>query len=136
MARDPALAKLHIARKELRLSEVDYRAALRRVTGKTSAADLTGEERDAALAEMRRLGWKGKQTRNSVDRPHVGKVIALWRAAAEEGAVREGSDQALRAFVARQTGVGAPQFLTPKQGNAVIEAIKAIRARHAGSGRR
>lgn len=132
MTRDPALAKLHIARKELRLSEADYRAALARATGKTSAAALDDGEREKALAEFRRLGWKGKPTRNSVDRPHVGKIVALWRAAAQDGAIRDGSDAALRAFVERQTGVGAPQFLNPKQANAVIEAIKAMRARQGG----
>ena len=132
MTRDPALAKLHIARKELRLSEADYRAALARATGKTSAAALDDGEREKALAEFRRLGWKGKPTRNSVDRPHVGKIVALWRAAAQDGAIRAGSDAALRAFVERQTGVGAPQFLNPKQANAVIEAIKAMRARQGG----
>jgi hypothetical protein len=135
MARDPALAKLHIARKELRLCEADYRAALARATGKTSAAALDEGEREKALAEFRRLGWKGKPTRNSVDRPHVGKIVALWRAAAQDGAIRDGSDAALRAFVERQTGVGAPQFLKPKQANAVIEAIKAMRARQGGGAR-
>ena len=134
MARDPALAKLHIARKELRLSEADYRAALLRATGKASAAALDADEREKALAEFRRLGWKGKPTKNSVDRPHVGKLIALWREASAEGAIRDGSDAALRAFVARQTGVAAPQFLTPKQASAVIEAVKAMRARHVRKG--
>lgn len=131
MPRDPALAKLHIARKELRLSDADYRAALTRATGKASAADLNADEREKALAEFRRLGWKGKPTTNSVDRPHVGKLIALWREAASEGAIRDGSDAALRAFVLRQTGVAAPQFLNPKQANAVIEAVKAMRTRWA-----
>lgn len=134
MARDPALAKLHIARKELGLSEPDYRAALVRATGQSSAAALDDEGREKALAEMRRLGWKGKPTTNSVDRPHVGKLVALWRAAAEEGALRDGSDAALRAFTRRQTGVAAPQFLNAKQASQVIEGIKAIRARHRRDG--
>lgn len=133
MSRDPALAKLHIARKELRLSEADYRAALTRATGKASAADLDADEREKALAEFRRLGWKGKPTKASIDRPHVGKLIALWREAASDGVVRDGSDVALRAFVLRQTGVAAPQFLAAKKAASVIEAIKAMRRRHAGA---
>ena len=132
MARDPALAKLHVARKQLGLGEADYRAALMRATGKSSAADLDADGREKALVEFRRLGWKGKPTPNSVDRPHVGKIVALWRAAAEQGAVRDGSDAALRAFVLRQTGVAAPQFLTAGQASKVIEGIKAMCARKGG----
>lgn len=136
MARDPALAKLHIARKALGLSEADYRAALMRATGKASAGALDAGEREKALDEFRRLGWKGRPTANSVDRPHVGKMIALWRAAADAGSVRDGSDAALRAFVMRQTGVAAPQFVTATQAAAVIEAIKAMHGRQAKAARR
>lgn len=138
MARDPALAKIHIARKELGLSEENYRALLARVAGAESAASLTASGKARVLAEFERLGWQ-KKARSSVapgGRAHVGKVLDLWREAVSTGIIQNGSEEALRSFVRRQTksldapdGVAAPQFLTPKQANRVIEGLKAMLAR-------
>lgn len=142
MSRNTDLAKIHIARKDLDLSESDYRALLTRVAGVDSAARLGPDGHRAVLAEMKKLGFRVRpkiagRAAAPGDRAHVGKVIQLWREAAQAGAIRDGSDAALRAFVMRQTkgpdspeGVSAPQFLTPKQATRVIEGVKAIMARH------
>ena len=138
MTRNADLAKIHIARKDLGLTEGDYRALLARVAGVASAAQLGPDGCKAVLAELKQLGFRVKPKIDAPgDRAHVGKVMKLWREAAESGAIREGSDAALRAFVRRQTkgpdspeGVAAAQFLTPKQATRVIEGLKAIMARH------
>lgn len=142
MTRNAALAKIHIARKDLGLTEDDYRALLARVAGVVSAAKLGPEGQKAVLAELKRLGFRERpKIAGRVDAPgdraHVGKVMQLWKEAAQKGAIRDGSDAALRTFVQRQTkgpdspeGVSAPQFLTPKQATRVIEGVKAILARH------
>ena len=142
MSRNADLAKIHIARKDLGLTEGDYRALLARVAGVDSAAKLGPDGHKAVLAELKRLGFRVRpkiagRVEAPGDRAHVGKVFALWREAAESGAIRDGSDAALRSFVRRQTkgpdspeGVAAAQFLTPKQATRVIEGLKAIMARH------
>lgn len=127
----PALAAIHIARKELGLTEDEYRAVLVRVTGKSSSAVMSDAERGRVLEEFKRLGWKGRGERRrppSRD-PQVRKVFALWGALARAGTVRNGSRAALRAFVKRMTGVEDPEWLEPDQAGTVIEALKAIERR-------
>jgi phage gp16-like protein len=132
--RRPLIARVHMARKELALSEDSYRAVLARITGRHSAADLTVPQLLAVITEFERLGLRPRRVRS--DKPHVRKIYALW------GAMRphltDPSRTALRAFVARQTGVGDPEWLTAAQAARVTEALKSWRrreeARHAAAG--
>lgn len=138
--RNPMLAKLHIAKKELRLDDETYRAVLSRVTGKTSSAGLKDHQLDAVLAEFKRLGWKPKKAgRQPSDKPHVRKVWAVWRDMVSLAIPADGSDAALRAFVARQTrnparpdGIANPEWLSPEEANKVVEGLKAWRSRELG----
>ena len=133
-----ALAKIHIAKKDLHLDEDDYRAILVRVAGKTSSRDLNGREIDMVLAEFRRLGWTGsKKVFRRSDKAHVRKVYALWTEAGRVGAIRESGKSALRAFIGRQLNGDAeiardPEFLTPTEANKVSEGLKAMIKRAKG----
>jgi phage gp16-like protein len=121
-------AKVQIARKELDLDEETYRAVLLRVTGKGSSTDCGPSELDALLKEFRRLGWQPKRAgRAPSDRAHVRKIFAIWGDLAPH--LEDGSTAALRAFVRRQTGRDAPEFLDAKQASKVVEGLKAWRAR-------
>lgn len=126
--RKAMLAKVHIAKKELRLTEDSYRDLLSRVTGSESASKLSVGQLDAVLAEMRRAGWKPPT--KAPHKPQIAMIQALWRELADF--VADSSDEALRAFVRRQTksplhpnGVSAPQFLDAEQANKVLEGLKA-----------
>ena len=55
------LAKIHIAKKQLGLSELNYRDLLRGVTGKESARDINNYQAAMVLAELKKLGWKEKK---------------------------------------------------------------------------
>jgi hypothetical protein len=120
-----AIAKLHVARKQLALTEESYRAILMRVAGVDSARDATDAQLLAVLAEMRRFGFR--EPRPISDKPHVRLVWALWRDLAP--LLEDGSDAALRAFVRRQTGLADPEWLDGMRANKVIEGLKAWRAR-------
>lgn len=122
------IAKVHIAKKELALTDEDYRATLERVTGKRSSKGLSDRALEALLAEFRRLGWKPKAGKggNGFEKPHVRKIYALWKEAGIVGAVGNASKEALRAFVLRQTGKSAPEFCAPPDANRVTEALKAM----------
>lgn len=135
MTRKAALAKLHIARKDLGLSEDDYRAALIRATGKRSASQLDDGEREAALAEFRRMGWSGAPPlaprAGRADGKYAQVLRALWLSAYNLGAVEAPGDAALTAFVERQTKISHTRFLTHAADAArVIEALKSMLARH------
>lgn len=127
MDKKPLLAKVHIAKKELGLDDETYRAILKRITGKDSAAKCKLWQLDNVLREMKNLGWKPKKTKKDF-RPAsdemVAKIYALWRALHNAGAIDDPSQIALRAFVKRQIKKEAPEFLTIKEKIKVIEALK------------
>jgi phage gp16-like protein len=117
------IAKVQIARKDLALHEESYRAILMRVTGQDSSATCTVQQLDAVLREFARLGWRAKPAKRRSNRPQIRLIHALWADLAPH--LADGSDAALRAFVRRQTGVDAPEFLAGPQAAKVVEGLKA-----------
>lgn len=122
------VAQLHIARAKLGLTVEDYRAVLIARTGKSSAKDMTERERAEALEGFKALGFVPVPTpsRSLNRKPHVRLIYALWGDLQKRGAVTKGARgaPALRAWVARQTGVATPEFLTVQQGQSCAEALK------------
>jgi phage gp16-like protein len=137
-AADPrraVLAKVHIAKKEMRLVDADYRAILLRVTGQNSSAKCSEQQLVQLLEEFKRLGWKPKGARPISPNPQVRMIYAIWK---DIRPLLDGvtGNAELRAFVRRQTknamhpdGVDAPEFLDPGQISLVIEGLKGWRAR-------
>jgi phage gp16-like protein len=126
MSHPAMLAKIHIAKKELRLEEAEYRALLQRVARVASARDLSEKAAVAVIAEFKRLGWQPREsTRPKADRGDTRKLYALW------GALHAGpiDREALRAWVLRRFGVSAPEFLKPAQTREAIEQLKAWQKR-------
>nr|WP_246523473.1 regulatory protein GemA [Neoroseomonas eburnea] len=128
------IAKIHLAKKQLALTEDSYRDILRRVTQLDSAAVMRVDQLDAVLREFARLGWKAKPAKKRSEKPQVRMIWAIWRdIVALQG---HGDDAALRSFVRRQTrtdahpdGISSPEFLDAEMGNRVAEGLKAWRAR-------
>lgn len=132
------LAKVHIARKDLALTDDTYRAVLSRVTGRDSAADCSDRQLHAALAEFTRLGWKGPAgkggRRRTSGKSWVRKVWAIWGDLAP--LLDDATDDTLRAFVRRQTrsrrnpdGIADPEWLSPQDATAVIRGLEGWLAR-------
>jgi hypothetical protein len=134
--RDPLLAQLHIARKQIGLDEGDYRDVLERVTGKRSAGDMSAAERTIALAEFQRLGWQPKRKGPGIEprRDHR-FCFVLWALLAKAGVVKGGRG-ALNAFICAPNfqakwGEAATdiRFLSGDRTADVIEALKNMAAR-------
>jgi phage gp16-like protein len=135
MSRNPLLAKIHIAKKQINITDDDYRAMLLRITGHKSSSLCSDLQLHAVLEEFKRLGFKAKTSPSGAGRsskPYIRKIFALWADAVSIGAISDGSRSALLAFIKRQSGVDAPDWLTIEQANKVSEGLKAIikRARH------
>jgi len=124
--RSPALAKIHIAKKDLGLSEDDYRAILLRVAGADSAARLDARGHAAVLREFQRLGWSPERKLRKSAKPGVRLIFGLWAELGRMGALVNATRPALLAFVKRQTGVDSPDWLTPSEVNKVVEGLKAM----------
>ena len=137
------LQKIHIARKQLAMSEDTYRSLLREISkGRTdSAGELTHVERAALLRHMERCGFKArkpKQTRRAPakpdlpigdDRDQVKMIRGLWIELHEFGAVRDSSELAMCAYVKRITRKDHPKFLDIDQASDIIEQLKKWRDR-------
>ena len=142
------LAKIHIAKKQIGLDDVAYRALLHRITEKTSAGKMNHREQLQVLAEFKRLGWKARPTgfvksmdealkkrggkarfRKASTNPHIRKVWALGKELDNQGYWKLPWKKAVALFVKKETGIDDPDWLDTKQASQVIEALKAILAR-------
>ncbi|VFR34696.1 hypothetical protein ANDA3_3767 [plant metagenome] len=120
---------LHVARRELGMDDDSYRAALHASTGKNSASELNVPELARALAHFKRCGFKVKPAAKAGTRPQADmaqdKLIRhLWLTLHSEGAVRDSSEAALAAWVKRETGVDALQWVDTDQASRCIEKLK------------
>ncbi|QDL55311.1 regulatory protein GemA [Rhodoferax aquaticus] len=133
------LAAIHIAQKTLGLSADDAAALKIAITGKASAADMTGPQRRQYLAHLSDLQVRmGKLPRSThaAKRPALHRTTAdtnderwlkarvLWQVLANASEVHTNTDVALMAYVHRQTKVEHWRFLNTYQINGVIESLK------------
>jgi phage gp16-like protein len=119
--RNQQLSKIHIAKKDLGLDDDTYRALLSRVTGQSSAKDLSPLQVAKVLSEFERLGWKAKQGRDkpkpAADKAkQVGKIEAQL---AEAGRPWEYGD----GLAKRLYKVERLEWLDAKQLGGVITAL-------------
>lgn len=137
------LAKIHVAKKQLAMDDDAYRAMLRSVGGVDSAKDLTSAAADRVLRHLERSGFKPVRKSNArgvaEGRPLAGdpqstKIRALWLELHRAGVVRNPTEAALAAYVKRQTGVEALQWLSSAQASQLIEALKRWLARNTPQG--
>lgn len=130
--RTAMLAKIHVAKKDLALTDDTYRALLARMTKHESAARCSDEQLDKVLGEFQRLGWRPKARKapkRAGKRPlatgdQARKVRALWLSLYHLGVVRSPEEAAIAAYARRVAKVDALQWMSPEQGNLVIEGLK------------
>jgi phage gp16-like protein len=122
-----SIAAIHVAKKQLGLDDDTYRSALRQVTGKASAADMSEGERQKVLERFRQQGFKAASTgaRKPLEGKFAPKLQALWIAGWNLGLVRDRDDRALLAFVKRQTGIDHVRFL--RHGQDAAKAIEGLK---------
>lgn len=129
------LAKLHIAKKDLGLSEDIYRDIIHAASGgKTdSSKGLDWHGRRAALERMKELGWVAKPAkaagptpRRLADDPQSKMLRAMWIELHEAGIVRDPSETALAHFGKRLTRKDALQWYSARDVTVVKQALKQI----------
>lgn len=136
------LAKIHLAKKDLRLDDDTYRDILERITGRRSSAECTAGELDDLVRHFRLQGFVPKVVAGGkaeptpatsrprqADHPAAKKARALWLSLADLGVVRERSESALEAFARRQLGVEKLQWADQGQTYKLIEALKKMAER-------
>lgn len=127
-------AKIHVAKKQLRLAEDDYRQILIDETGRASSADCTEAELERVLKRFEALGFKplpkaGPAAHRPAQHPVARKARALWISLYHLGVVESPSEKALEVFARRQLKCERLVWADQRQGYKLIEALKAMAAR-------
>lgn len=118
---------IHVARSQLGLCDSDYRAILESVSGKSSCTELTLFELEQVLKAMKKLGFTVKKLPvkdmevGSASRVQLEYIKGMWELVA-----REKTDRALYSFIRRITGAAHPRFMTEKDAQDVISALRAM----------
>lgn len=131
-------AKIHIARKELRLDEETYRDMLAERYGVRTASKMSIAGLEDLVAHFVNLGWKPSQraapkragSRKASPGREARKARALWISLFHMGVVADPSEAALAAYARRQTKIEAPEWI--HEWRPVIEGLKEWAARAAG----
>ena len=128
--RRAALAKIHIAKKQLQLDEETYRAMLWEVAEVDSAADLDLRGLDKVLDHLADRGAKftdhGRQPGKIT--PHRSKRRLLWKIYQLLG---DRSPKYAAAILRNQGGPDALEWATPTQLHKVVAALEYDRKRKA-----
>lgn len=133
-----ATKAIHAGCRQLGIDEDGRRAIYLRVVGKDSQSNMTEEEKERVVAELRSLGFERREARRPDGRlklsgKYAPKLQALWIAGWNLGIFENRDDAALEAFVKRQTGLDAVRFCRDAvDARKAIEALKAILARQGG----
>lgn len=133
-SRQADMAKIHIAIKQLGMSDADHRRRLMEAFGKDSSAGLTDSERKRYLADLRKLGFKAKpRAGTKIDRTQdmhreIQKARAIWLMMHHIGVVRDPAESAMVAWGKRQGKVDAMQW--QRRPDLLIEALKKWAMRH------
>lgn len=137
--RNVELGKIHMAAAKLGLitqgDDSAYRDMLWSVARVRSAKDLDIGGRKRVLDHLRSVGWQDARPfvpRQRSATPQVEKVRFLWSQLDRAGALRDGTDRGLRAYVRRMTasihpqgiGYSAPELMTAGAAQHVIECLK------------
>lgn len=109
--------------------EAAWRGFLVQATGKDSLRAMDGRELGRVLDALHQRGaprrpGKGAGRVALPADPLSRKIRALWLAIAEAGAIENASEQALDAFVKRQTGIDSLRFADGAAKVRVVEALK------------
>ena len=127
------LAKIHVAKKQMALSDDDYRQILLDETGKGSAGDCTEGQLTRVIDRLKRQGFQPMPKAGApkpANHPMARKARALWISLHQLGAVRNPSEQALEAFAKRQLGCERLNWARQSDAYRLIEALKAMAERH------
>ncbi|PZQ46326.1 MAG: regulatory protein GemA [Micavibrio aeruginosavorus] len=128
--RNGLIAKIHVAKKELCLTDDCYRDFLRGITGKESCTQMSEEQLDAVVSGFKRLGFADKKTpkragnRKLASQPQAKMIRGLWITLHQMGEVDDPSEAALAKFVEKRTKVSDLHWITPADADIVIKALK------------
>lgn len=124
--RKAMLAKIHIAKKELGLTEEEYRKLLKELTGKESCKYMNENELDLVLQAFYLLGWQPKQKLDfaGVNFDKKGMCMAIENLAEE--VLGWGWKKRLKGYVKKKFGVDSIYWCNIYQLFKIFAFLRAI----------
>jgi phage gp16-like protein len=121
------LAKIHIAKKELQLTDESYRDILAVNFKVESAKTLSVRQAEQLLDFFRVKGWKVKSSKKTYPQAYQRKVQALWITLGKAGVIQNYNDFSLNAWVLKMTKKKRSdlRFCRYEDCAVMIEALKA-----------
>lgn len=123
---------IHIAKSQLGLDDDVYRSMLSGLELPNSTTKMSVPELQKVLDHLKRSGFKVRsktKDRPQADSEQAKMLRGLWLELAGLGYVQDPSERALSAWVKRETGVAALQWLTVETAQKTIEKLKQWRWR-------
>jgi phage gp16-like protein len=121
----PKLALLHIAKKQLNLSDPEYRAILHEAAGVSSACDLEDDGFERVLAHFQALGFKTlREQRSFGDRPGMATPAQLELIRDRWRQFTGGHDEGLEHWIEKWFGISALRFLNSAAAHKALTALK------------
>lgn len=114
---------VHVARRDLNLSDADYRTILREQGGADSAGDMNIIQLERVVAYLKKQGFKVSQKPKLASDQESKKARAMWLTLHAIGAVRDPSEAALLRYARRQCKVDRLEWA--KDMRPIIESLKA-----------
>lgn len=128
------LGVIHIAKKQLALSEEDYRGILQLVGGVESAKDLSEHGFEAVMFHFCQLGFRSTWNRQNLGyRPgmasprQVAMIRKLWGQFTEE----QGTEQTLSKWLDHKFHISSVRFLDSGKAHLVVGALKRMTSKDA-----
>ena len=127
------LAKIHIAKRDLKLTDQLYRGVLNVLFGETSSRDLSHEQIDELLDHFKSLGWGNEYTKNEAALPshgngrkvatmaQLGLIMYLWK---HGPGIRNKSTQALDYFISHHFHIPELKQVKARQVSDILGAIR------------
>ena len=124
--RSKLIQLIHVAKKEIGLSDEDYRAILESSAKKSTCSNMNVFELDEVLKAMKKLGFKFKRLETKenevgwdTSKEQMDYIKGMWELVA-----RDKSERALYRFIKRITGADHPRFMGAVEAQKVIIALR------------
>lgn len=127
--RNPRMVGLiHAAAKDLGLTEEERRAIYIDATGYNTITKMNNNDLVKVIDRLRMSGFKPISKATGIppdESPQGCKIKSQWLRLHELGAVRNSSEKALNAYIAKRTGITHRSWLDSGQKSWIIEQLKA-----------
>ncbi len=124
------IAMIHVARKDLRMVDADYRQALFERTGQLETNKCTDAQLGTMVDWLKSKGFRAIPKKKTAQHPMARKARAMWISLYQLGAVHNASEEALEGFARRQLKCEKLVWARQSDARALIEALKAMATRH------